>query len=96
MLVDFPLRIDGGSIFEGNCLYLQPADRTRQGLSAGTVESSQFLEIKYLTKRAEQQDTITYLTPLCWSVAPNQEKLPRHQAFQTEEHSRSSVFLGKC
>lgn len=56
MLVDFPLRIDGGSIFEGNCLYLQPADRTRQGLSAGTVESSQFLELKYLTTDKERNN----------------------------------------
>lgn len=49
MLVDFPLRIDGESIFEGNSLYLHWADRTRQGLSVGIHESSQFFKIKYLT-----------------------------------------------
>lgn len=103
MLADFPLRTDAESIFEGNCLYLQRADRTRWGLSVGI---DKFIFQNKIPcsgqtgnapqQRAQQQDTITYLTPPCWSVALNQEKLPRRQAFQIEERSRSSVFSGKC
>lgn len=56
MLVDFPLRTDRESIFEGNCLYLQRADRTRWGLFVEIDESSQFFKIKYLAQKAVAPD----------------------------------------
>lgn len=44
----------------------------------------------------EQRDRTAYLTPPCWSFSPTQEMPPRRRAFRNEEHSRSSVFSGKC